>query len=119
MSRSAACAMFTAWSPTRSRSLETLIALTMKRRSRAIGCWSASSSSAAASISISIVSSSLVGRDHRLRLPLVLREQRVDRQLDERLRLLRHVEQPAVERRELVVKMAEPVVSVGLIRISR
>ena len=75
----------------------TLIALTMKRRSRAIGCCSASSSSAAASSSSSMLSSSAIRRDHRFGLPFVLVEQRVDGQLDERFRLLRHREQALVE----------------------
>ena len=55
---SAVFAMFTAWSPTRSRSPVILMALMMKRRSRAIGCCRARREIAMLSISTSSASTS-------------------------------------------------------------
>ena len=48
-----------------------------------------------------------VGLDDRFGLAGVAREQRVDGELDQRLRAFRHGEEPAVERGELVVKVPE------------
>ena len=49
----------------------------------------------------------LVARDHGVRLVLILAEQRVDGELDERLRLLGHGEQAPIQRGELVVEVAK------------
>jgi hypothetical protein len=52
----------------------------------------------------------LVAGDHRLRLSRVALEQRLDGQLHEALRLLRHVDHRALQRIELIVKVAMPTI---------
>ena len=75
-SRSALWAMLTAWSPTRSRSLAILSAIVSIRRSRPIGCWSASRLMQASSISISRELMVAVAGDHGPRLDRVALQQR-------------------------------------------
>jgi hypothetical protein len=100
--------MFTAWSPTRSRSLDTLMAPTRKRRSRAIGCCSARSCTGGVlDLDLEQVELAVAG-DHRVGGGRVARHERVDRELDERLGALAHGEQPALEVGELLVEMAVP-----------
>ena len=48
-----------------------------------------------------------VSRDDGVGLFLVLREERLDGEIDESLRALRHLEQPLLQRRELLMKVTE------------
>ena len=102
--RSALCAMFTAWSPTRSRSPEMRIALTMNRRSRAIGCCSASSEIASCSISTSSRSTSASAGSTASAFDRVTAEERLHRRGEQFFGKLRHVEQPLLEQVELLVE---------------
>ena len=64
-----------------------------------------------AEVDLEVVERAVAGH-HRVRLPLVLRQQRVDREVEERFGALRHVEQALLQRLELLVEV--PVRAGGL-----